>query len=350
MCHLTGQMMSTTWIILLNEPKNKQKTNLTPNKPWAPISFSLVKLPSASMLILLKAHCSSMHIYSVFNYVFQRHLAVVRFPILPTTKWKLIGHVRQRPEWRRLELGQAQAVKSSAVQLRRKVAASESLSLRSLSLFFSIPHSECSKGETLKQTPKPERSARGFPPSPLRAQTSLLSWPWSLWCLPRQRALPKTLICFSSHEPCDSGLRLLVAEGTWLAESAGWAHFYFVSLHPFALLPRRGAPRSPSLRLMLFFSARTFDQGRRAWKGWWGGGVGGVGELAVGSAITPTQEGARKKGMESLFPLRRLLSDTVSADGAERQFNELFSAATQRRRSMASSFAPQWRSLGGKKK
>lgn len=49
-------------------------------------------------------------------------------------------------------------------------------------------------------------------PSPLWARTSLLSWPWSLWCLSRQRILPKTLICFSSHEPCDSRLRLFVAK------------------------------------------------------------------------------------------------------------------------------------------
>lgn len=72
---------------------------------------------------------------------------------------------------------------------------------------------------------------------------------------------------------------------------------------------------------MLSFSASTFDQAGRV-RG--GGGY----ELAVGSAITPTQEGARKKGLESLFPPRRLPSDTLCAKKrAERQLNELLGAA-----------------------
>lgn len=117
-----------------------------------------------------------------------------------------------RPDWsREISSGPARAERSS----------SRSLFIFLFFFSFPIPHSECSEGEALKQTPKPERSARGFP---------LAAGAQPPFCLDREAfdasspvsaLFQRNLICFSSHEPGDSGLRLFVAEGTRLAESGG---------------------------------------------------------------------------------------------------------------------------------
>lgn len=136
--------------------------------------------------------------------------------------------------------------------------------------FFSIPHSECSKGERLKQTPKPERSARGFPfatasanlPSvltvkPLMPPSSARSSKKLLFASPHMNPATRGCVCSSRR---GRGLPSLQAELTFILSPC---------IHLRA--PRRGTPRSLSLRLMLFFSARTFDQARRVREG--GGNV-----------------------------------------------------------------------------
>lgn len=133
---------------------------------------------------------------------------------------KLIGHMRQRP---RVKTSGARPDWSR--EISSGPACAERSSPRSLLIFFffffPILHSECSEGEALKQTPKPERSACGFP---------LAAGAQPPFCLDREAfdasssvsaLFQRNLICFSSHEPGDSGLRLFVAEGTWLAESGG---------------------------------------------------------------------------------------------------------------------------------
>lgn len=102
------------------------------------------------MLVLLKARCSSLYIYC-----FQSAPRSGAFSIHPKRSW-LVTCDRDLSE----DVCSSTRLKPWNLQ---PSSWAERLLPRSLSLsFFSIPHSECSKGETLKQTPKPERSARGF--------------------------------------------------------------------------------------------------------------------------------------------------------------------------------------------